>query len=181
MSVSARFDGTPNLAADVIAFGRTHLFDINVVTKRAAMSIPVFGWGLWHAPKTPIDRGAPRRNLRRMRRLGRSSVREGRSLPVFPEGGRVPVAERRRFTRGFKLLCKGCNADVVPFVPDAGLHWPAGFAIERPALITSRLLPAIPPGRDRRAFAREIETVLNAEKESPIRKGPPQLPMAKAG
>ncbi len=154
---------------------------INVVTKRAAMSIPVFGWGLFHAPMIPIDRDAPGRNLRRMLRLGAQSISEGRSLLIFPEGGRVPVAERRKYTRGFELLYKRCDADVVPFVTNAGLHWPAGFATKRPGLITLRFLPAIPSGGDHRAFAREIEAVLNLEKERLISHSAPKLPLAEVG
>ncbi|MDH3738249.1 MAG: 1-acyl-sn-glycerol-3-phosphate acyltransferase [Alphaproteobacteria bacterium] len=138
---------------------------INVITKRAAMSIPVFGWGLYHAPMTPVDRGSPGLNIRRIAREGRASIAEGRSILIYPEGGRVPIRERRPFTRGLELLYKNCNAEVVPFVTNAGFFWPKGFATKFPGLITVRFLPPMPPGQDPRAFAAEIERLLNEEKD----------------
>ena len=138
---------------------------INVITKRAAMSIPVFGWGLYHAPMTPVDRGSPGLNIRRIAREGRASIAEGRSILIYPEGGRVPLRQRRPFTRGLELLYKNCDADVVPFVTNAGLHWPKGFSTKHPGVITMRFLPTIPPGLDPHSFAVEIERLLNEEKE----------------
>jgi 1-acyl-sn-glycerol-3-phosphate acyltransferase len=139
---------------------------VNVVTKRAAMSIPVFGWGLYHAPMIPVDRDSPGGNIRRMLREGKASIAKGRSLLIFPESGRVPVGERRPFSRGFEVLYRAAGADVVPFVTNAGLHWPAGFGTKRPGVITLRFLPQISAGKVPADFASEIEALLNAEKET---------------
>ena len=138
---------------------------VNVVTKRAAMEIPVFGWGLYHAPMIPIDRDEPGKNIRRMLRDGKASIKSGRSLLIFPESGRVPVGERRPFSRGFEVLYRACGADVVPFVTNSGLHWPSGFQTKRPGTITLRFLPIISGGKPADAFASEIEELLNTEKE----------------
>jgi len=138
---------------------------VNVVTKRAAMSIPVFGWGLFHAPMIPVDRDAPGQNLRRMLRVGKASIDGGRSMLIFPESGRVPVGERRPFSRGFEMLYRACDTEVIPFVTNAGLHWPAGFGTKSPGVITLRFLPPIPRGKDVSAFRAEIEDLLNIEKE----------------
>lgn len=138
---------------------------INVVTKRAAMSIPVFGWGLRHAPMIPVDRDAPGQNLRRLLRDGSASIAEGRSILIYPEGGRVPPGERRPFSRGLGPLYRRCGCDVVPFVTNAGLYWFAGFRTKRPSLITIRFLPAIPAGQPPDEFAADIELLLNREKD----------------
>ena len=142
--------------------------DLNVVTKRASMSVPVFGWGLYHAPMIPVDRDQPGRNIRRLLREGPPSISSGRSILIYPEGGRIPVGERRPFARGFERLYARCSTEVVPFVTDAGLHWPAGFKTKRPGTITMRFLPPIPPGKDPKSFAREIETLINTEKDALI-------------
>lgn len=138
---------------------------INVITKRAAMSIPVFGWGLYHAPMTPVDRDSAGQNIRRIVREGRVSIEEGRSILIYPEGGRVPLGERRPFSRGLEILYRNCSADVVPFVTNAGLYWPKGFTSKHPGIITMRFLPPMPPGQDPHSFAVEIERLLNEEKE----------------
>ncbi|MBY8974883.1 1-acyl-sn-glycerol-3-phosphate acyltransferase [Rhodobacteraceae bacterium NNCM2] len=153
---------------------------LNVVTKRAAMSIPVFGWGLFHAPMIPIDRDAPGHNIRRMLREGAASIASGRSLLIFPEGGRVQVGEHRPFTRGFELLYKRCGTHVVPFVTDAGKHWPAGLKTKRPGLITMRFFPPIPPGTEPRLFADQMERFLNTEKDRLSGADIPEEPIAKA-
>ncbi|MEH6755432.1 MAG: lysophospholipid acyltransferase family protein [Alphaproteobacteria bacterium] len=138
---------------------------INVVTKRAAMAIPVFGWGLRYAPMTPIDRDAPGQNLRRLLRQGRASIKEGRSILIYPEGGRVPPGEHRPFTRGLGPLYRHCQCEVVPFVTNAGLHWPVGFQTKRPGTVTIRFFPAVSAGADPLEFAESMETRLNTEKD----------------
>lgn len=177
MGVRFRLEGLENIPKHPVVFVGNHqsywesiamtafVPHINVVTKRAAMSIPVFGWGLRHAPMTPIDRDSPGQNIRRMVRESRASIVNGRSMLVFPEGGRVPPGQRRSFSRGLELLYRDCGAVVVPFVTNAGLHWPAGFATKRPGVITLRFLPPIPPGQDPRVFAVDVERILNEEKD----------------
>ena len=137
--------------------------DINVVTKRAAMAIPVFGWGLKHAPMIPVDRETPGKNIRRILKDGRASIREGRHILIFPEGSRIPIGTTQPFVRGFEMLYKYCNTNVVPFVTDAGLWWPSGFATKRPGTITLKFLPAIGPGKDPATFARDLERLVQEE------------------
>ena len=177
VGVRYRIEGLENIPKHPVVFVGNHqsywesiamtafIPHINVVTKRAAMAIPVFGWGLYHAPMTPIDRGAPGRNIRRMVREGRACIAEGRSMLIYPEGERIPPGRRRPFARGIELLYEDCKAQIVPFVTDAGLHWPAGFSTKRPGVITLRFLAPISAGMDPRSFALEIERVLNDEKD----------------
>lgn len=177
LGIKWRLEGTENIPDRPVMFVGNHqaywesiamtvfIPHVNVVTKRAAMSIPVFGWGLYHAPMIPVDRDQPGGNIRRMLTDGKASIETGRSLLIFPESGRVPVGERREFSRGFEMLYRACGADVVPFVTNAGMHWPSGFGTKRPGTITLRFLPVIPAGKAPRDFASEIETLLNTEKE----------------
>jgi 1-acyl-sn-glycerol-3-phosphate acyltransferase len=177
VGVRFRLDGLENIPDQPVIFVGNHqsywesiamtvfVPHINVVTKRAAMEIPVFGWGLRHAPMIPIDRDTPGKNLRRMLKQGRASVKQGRSLLIYPEGGRVPPGEHRAFSRGLGPLYRHCECDVVPFVTNAGLHWPSGFQTKHPGVITIRFFPPIPPGTDAREFTRDIENLLNTEKD----------------
>ncbi|MEM8621904.1 MAG: lysophospholipid acyltransferase family protein [Pseudomonadota bacterium] len=138
---------------------------INVITKRASMKIPVFGWGLEHAPMIPVDRDAPGQNIRRLLREGCTSVKNGRSILIFPEGGRVPVFGRRPFQRGVERLYAHAKVPVVPFVTNAGRLWPSGFGTKRPGTITMHFLPPIPPGIEPDRFATMLEDKLNTEKD----------------
>lgn len=137
--------------------------NVNMVTKLKAMSIPVFGWGLKHAPMIAVDPDAPGQNLRRLLKQGKATIKEGRSIVIFPEGSRIPIGETRPYARGFELLYKHCGVPVVPFVSDAGLHWPPGYSTKYPAMITLRFLPPIEAGKDPDAFATELEDIIRSE------------------
>ncbi|MEO1459093.1 MAG: lysophospholipid acyltransferase family protein [Pseudomonadota bacterium] len=139
--------------------------NVNVVTKRASMSIPVFGWGLRCAPMIPVDRDRPGQNLRRIVRQAKRSLAEGRSVLIFPEGQRVSAWERCRFQRGLELIYGELGSEVVPIVHNAGLLWPRGFEVKRPGLITMRFLPVEPAGEPPEAFVARLEALLNAEKD----------------
>lgn len=143
----------------------TFLPHVNVVSKRGAMRIPVFGWGLRWAPMIPVDRDNPGQNIRRLLRQARASLAEGRSILIFPEGTRVPVGERRPFQRGYEMLATRMGVPVVPVVQNAGRLWPTGFGIKQPGTVTLRFLPAVDPGRDPVAFAERMERLLNDEKD----------------
>lgn len=136
---------------------------VNMVTKLAAMSIPVFGWGLKHAPMIAIDPDAPGQNLRRLLKGGKASIKADRSIVIFPEGSRVPIGETRPFARGFEILYKYCGVPVVPFATDAGFHWPSGCSTKYPATITLRFLPPIEAGGKPEVFATEVENIIRSE------------------
>lgn len=139
--------------------------DVNVVSKREAMQIPVFGWGLMHAPMIAVDRNLKGSNLRRIVRLARASLAEGRSILIFPEGTRVEPGGRRRYERGLELLYAVCGVPVVPIVHNAGQCWTKGFNVKRPGLIVMRFLEPIPPGRDPGKTLGELEQLINEEKD----------------
>ena len=139
--------------------------NLNVVTKAEAMDIPVFGWGLRHAPMIPVQRDRRGTNLRRIIRDARKSLADGRSILLFPEGTRVAPGRFRRYERGVEALYRTCDAEIVPVVHNAGLLWTSGFQTKHAGLVTLRFLPPIAPGRDPGAVAAEIEDLLNREKE----------------
>jgi 1-acyl-sn-glycerol-3-phosphate acyltransferase len=136
---------------------------VNMVTKLKAISIPVFGWGLKHAPMIVIDPDARGLNLRRLLKDGKASIKAGRSIVIFPEGARVPIGETQPYARGYEILYKHCKVPVIPFVTDAGLHWPSGFSTKYPATITLRFLPAIEAGKNPEVFATELEDTIRSE------------------
>lgn len=182
VGVRYRLEGTENVPDGPVVFVGNHqsywesiaftafVPDINVVTKAEAMQIPVFGWGLRHAPMTPVFRDRRGGNLRRVVREARRSVREGRSVLIFPEGTRVEPGRRRPHLRGLELLYGACDVPIVPVVHNAGLCWTAGFATKRSGEITVRFCPPIAPGQDPVRIVRETEALLNREKDALLRR-----------
>jgi 1-acyl-sn-glycerol-3-phosphate acyltransferase len=139
---------------------------LNIIAKAEAMDIPVFGWGLRHAPMIPVYRRHRGSNLRRIVREARKSLAEGRSILLFPEGTRVKPGHARPFERSLELLYLKCNAPIVPVAHNAGLCWTGGFATKAAGLITMRFYPPIAPGMDPASFAQGIERLLNREKDA---------------
>jgi len=139
---------------------------INVVSKAGAMDIPVFGWGLRHAPMIPVHRDRRGGNLRRIVRDARASLAGGRNILFFPEGTRVPPGARRRYQRGLEMLYRECGVAIVPVAHNAGLCWAEGFRTKHAGLITIRFLPPVAPHGDPRQVTVGIERLLNGEKDT---------------
>ena len=177
MGVRYRIEGLENVPDRPVIFVVNHqsywesialtalIPDLNIISKVEALEIPVFGWGLRHAPMTIVHRTRRGRNLRRMGREAAASLAEGRSIAIYPEGTRVAPGGRRRFHRGFVHLYQRCGAEIVPVVHNAGLCWPEGFQAKRPGLVTLRFCPPIPPGRDNEVVAGAVGRILNLEKD----------------
>ncbi len=140
--------------------------NLNVITKARAMEIPVFGWGLRHAPMIAVYRDRRGGNLRRIVREARQSLAEGRSVILFPEGTRVKPGHSRPYERSLELLYKKCGVDIVPVAHNAGLLWTKGFATKAAGLITMRFYPPIAPDMDARIVAERVERLLNREKDA---------------
>lgn len=178
VGVRYRFEGFENVPAGPVVFVSNHqsywesiaftafVPHINVVSKAEAMEIPVFGWGLRHAPMTPVFRNRKGTNLRRIVREAKKSLAQGRSVLIFPEGTRVSPGCRRPHLRGLELLYSACDAPIVPVVHNAGLCWSAGFGVKRAGEVVMRFCPPIAPGQDPARIARQTEALLNDEKDA---------------
>jgi 1-acyl-sn-glycerol-3-phosphate acyltransferase len=137
---------------------------INIITKAEAMDIPVFGWGLRHAPMIAVYRSHRGSNIRRIVREAQKCLAEGRSILLFPEGTRVKPGQTRRFERSLELLYRICGVEIVPVAHNAGLCWTEGFATKAAGLVTMRFYPPIAIGLDPKTVALGIERMLNREK-----------------
>jgi len=139
---------------------------INVITKAGAMDIPVFGWGLRHAPMIPVHRELRGLNLRRIVRQARDALAEGRSVLLFPEGTRVQPGATRPYLRGLALLYEQCGVPIIPVVHNAGLFWTEGFQVKSSGTVTLRFCPPIAAGGDGAKVAAGLEAMMNREKET---------------
>jgi 1-acyl-sn-glycerol-3-phosphate acyltransferase len=79
-------------------------------------------------------------------------IADGRSILIFPEGTRVAIGAERPYQAGTAALYRQLGVPVVPVALNSGLFWGRRQFIKRPGLIEVEVLPAIPPGLDRKRF-----------------------------
>jgi 1-acyl-sn-glycerol-3-phosphate acyltransferase len=131
--------------------------DPAVVLKRELLWIPLYGWYAARAAAIPVDRSAGAKALRRMVAAAAIPAREGRPLVIFPEGTRTAVGQRRPYQPGVAALYRQLGLPLVPVAVNSGLFWGRRAFLKRPGRITVEILPAIPPGLDRREALQELE------------------------
>ena len=132
--------------------------------KRELLWIPFFGWAFALNRPIAIDRGSPRRALRKLIEDGRSRLADGTSVVLFPEGTRMPPGEIGSFQPGGAALAIAAQAPVVVVAHNAGRHWPAHRLRKTPGVIQVRIGPPVATaGRNSKqvnAEARELMAAL---------------------
>lgn len=130
-------------------FLQTLLAPQATIIKRELLWIPFFGWAFAINKPIAIDRGHPRRALRRLIEAGRSRLRQGIWVVLFPEGTRMPTGEIGRFQVGGAALASAADVPLLIIAHDAGRFWPAHRLTKRPGTIRVHICPPIQPnGRD---------------------------------
>jgi 1-acyl-sn-glycerol-3-phosphate acyltransferase len=114
------------------------------VLKHWLVWLPFFGWGLATLSPITIDRAPGARTLRRMLDQGRSRLRDGFWVIVFPEGTRVKPGERGVYRPGGAWLAAKTGVPVLPIAHNAGELWPKNGFIKYPGEITVSVGPPIP-------------------------------------
>lgn len=133
-----------------------------MVIKRELGWIPAYGWYALKAGMIPVDRSAGASALKKMVAAAERSLAQGRPIVIFPEGTRTAVGERRPYQPGVAALYRQLGVPLVPVAVNSGLFWTRRSLLRRPGHIVVDILPAIPPGRDRRSVMAELETSIEA-------------------
>jgi len=136
--------------------------DAVFVLKQELTWIPLFGWYLLYSQHIAVNRGGGAAALKDMVKQARRAVALGRPIIIFPEGTRVPPGETRPYHPGAAALYTALGLEAVPIALNSGLFWPKRQLRQRGGTVTMEVLPPIPAGLDRKAFAREVETRLEA-------------------
>lgn len=136
-----------------------------MVLKRELLRIPLFGWYLRHLDMLAVDRRGGAAALHDLLRQARARVEEGRQIVIFPEGTRTPPGTRRRYQPGVAALYRELGLPVVPVALNSGLYWRRRAFTKRPGTIVLKVLPPIPPGLERAAFMRRLQTAIDGESE----------------
>ena len=99
-----------------------------------------------------VERGDGAAALRGLVRRAKTAIAEGRSILIYPEGTRTPVGSQKPYQVGTAALYRQLGVPVVPVALNSGVFWGRRKFIKRPGVIDVEVLPAIPPGLDRKTF-----------------------------
>lgn len=133
--------------------------DPQYVLKAELMRIPLWGAYARKATMVAVDRGGGASSLKKMVADVQDRLAKGRQVIIFPEGTRTAPGDQRPYHPGVYAIYRGLP-DGVPLVPvavNSGHFWGRRKFLKRPGTIRLRLLPAIPPGLERRAFMQTLQ------------------------
>ena len=132
--------------------------DPAIVLKKELLALPVYGWYARKLEMISVDREQGASAIRELGRQGSKALSEGRTLVIFPEGTRQEPGAPPDYKPGIALLYRQLGLPCVPTALNSGLFWAGHGILRRPGKIIIEFLPVIPPGLDRNAFMRELET-----------------------
>jgi len=127
------------------------------ILKKELLRIPFFGLYLIHAGMIPLDRKNSS-GLKRMLRIAKQRIKEGRSVVIFPEGTRTKPGTINSYKKGVYLLYRTLNVSVVPVALNSGVFWPRNTLLKHAGTIKVEILKPIEPGLDEKTFMEKIET-----------------------
>jgi 1-acyl-sn-glycerol-3-phosphate acyltransferase len=128
------------------------------VLKRELLHIPMFGWYMRKVGMIAVDRSRGASALKQMVREAQATFAAGRSIAIFPEGTRTAPGEHKPYQPGVAALYTQLGVPVVPIALNSGLFWGRKAFLKKPGTITLQILPAIPPGLDRKTFMKRLES-----------------------
>ena len=134
-----------------------------MILKKELLRIPVFGWWAAAAGNIAVDRKGGAKALRAMTREAKARTDAGEQIIIFPEGTRMKPGETKALQPGVAGIYAATGAPCTPVAHNSGSFWrhPGGEKV--PGVINLRILPAIPPGLDRREFLQTLaEHIENA-------------------
>ncbi len=146
------------------------------ILKRELTWLPFFGWALLKMKMIPVNRGAGSRALQMATRRAKVELgQKGRQLLIFPEGTRRPVGAPPDYKFGVAHLYGELGVPCVPVALNAGLFWPRRSFLRRPGTIRVEILPAIPPGMDKKAFHALLQEQIETATDRLVSEGRAEL------
>ena len=128
------------------------------ILKRELLMIPLFGWFIRKVGMIAVDRAGKAAALKKMVREAQETFAAGRSIVIFPEGTRTAPGTHKPYQPGIAALYTQLGVPVVPVALNSGLFWGRKAFLKKPGTITLQFLPPIPPGLDRKAFMKRLES-----------------------
>ncbi len=137
------------------------------VLKKSLLWIPFFGWGLAMMNPIAIDRRNGPRALKKILEQGKSRVRDGWYIVIFPEGTRVAPNETGDYQIGGAWLARKLSVPIVPIAHNAGKVWPKNAFLKKPGMISVVVGPPIPTtSKDPNQLIDEVKDWIEATTKS---------------
>ena len=95
-----------------VLFGKLP-FQFRILAKQALWKIPFIGWYLSRSGQVPIEPGSGRSAIAGLLR-GAKTLQSGRSLMIFPEGGRAEFGHLTPFQSGAAFMAIRAQVPIVP-------------------------------------------------------------------
>jgi 1-acyl-sn-glycerol-3-phosphate acyltransferase len=130
------------------------------ILKRELMWLPLFGWCAWKAGMIAVNRAAGKAALADMTRRADAALLEGRQILIFPEGTRRAPGAEPKYKTGIAHLYAEGVAPCLPIALNSGLFWPRRKLMRYPGTVVVEILNLIPPGLDRAAFLKRLESAI---------------------
>lgn len=115
------------------------------VLKRELLQIPFFGWGLRLLKPIAIDRSKSTGSLKQLIEQGKVKLDQGNWVVLFPEGSRIAIGAKSRYSRSGAGLAHATGATVVCVAHNAGLFWPHKSFIKYPGTVKVVISPPLYP------------------------------------
>jgi 1-acyl-sn-glycerol-3-phosphate acyltransferase len=136
------------------------------IAKEELFAIPVFGHSMLRAGYIPLDRSDGRRAFKSIEAAA-ATIRNGRSVVIFPEGTRTPDGNLLPFKRGGFLLAAKAGVPIVPFTINGSAKVNPCKRLEiYPGKITIRFAEPIHPmeggGAHRDLLMEQVRTAISA-------------------
>ena len=132
------------------------------IFKRELMWLPLFGWYLLKFGQIPVNRGRRTAALSAMTHHARRAIANGQQIVIFPEGTRRAPGAEPKYRFGVVHLYKELNVPCLPMALNSGLYWPRRTLVHIPGTVRLQILPPIAPGLSPAAFAKKLESDIEA-------------------
>lgn len=134
-----------------------------ILARAGLWKIPFIGWHLSRAGHLPVNRVNPRLAARNIAYAARK-VSAGRSILVFPEGGRRRGGSMRPFKTGAAHIAIQAGVPIVPMaIAGTGSVLPPGSWHLRPGIVEVRIGKPIPTKGQEHLTARALTDSLRQE------------------
>jgi 1-acyl-sn-glycerol-3-phosphate acyltransferase len=90
-------------------------FQFRILAKKELFRYPFMGWHLRRSGQIPVVLENPKASVRSLN-MSVAAIRKGKSLVIFPEGGRSPSGQLQPFMGGAFYAAVKAQVDVVPVV-----------------------------------------------------------------
>jgi 1-acyl-sn-glycerol-3-phosphate acyltransferase len=134
------------------------------ILKKELLMIPIFGWYLRKIGSISIKRNKiSKENLGFFDEISEHINSSDRPLIIFPQGTRLPPADRTPFKKGSSRIYEELKISCQPIAINSGNTWPKNGTKKMNTTLTISILKSIKPGLKKEIFLKELENAIYTE------------------